>query len=143
MDVQPIVTRLRQQLVDLPLREIDGAAGLDAARRGNRSAPAVYVLPLGEKAQATPLLGRTEHQETRLFGIVTVLDVHDFDRKSVLNLDTLRQRIKQALVGWPMDASTGEPVRFANGDLAQFEGDGRLWWIDEFFVTAYFRSSAP
>lgn len=138
MDVQPVVERLRGHLADLPLREVEAAAALDAAMRHNRAGPAVYVMPMGERAQSGGLLGRVEQKEQRLFGVVLVLPVLDFARASATGLDLvlLRQRIKRALVGWLMDA-TGEPVRFEGGALTRFDGDGQLWWADEFLVTGY------
>lgn len=142
MDVQPIVTRLRERLADLPLREIDAAAGLDAAMRGNHAAPALYVIPLAERATHMPHTGCVEERETRMFGCVMVLETMDFRRGtgSGVSLDLLRKRTKQALIGWVMEEETGEPVLFQGGELLDFPGDGCLWWSDEFVMTGYFRS---
>lgn len=142
MDVQPIVHRLRERLADLQLREIDAAAGLDAAMRGNRASPALYVIPLAERATQIPQTGPVDHLEHRMFGLVMVLDTLDFSRDtgSVVNLETLRMRAKRALVGWAMDDETGEPVTYQGGELLDFPGDGHLWWSDEFVMTGYFRS---
>ena len=142
MDVQPIVTRLRDRLADLPLREIDAAAGLDAAMRGNRAAPALYVIPLAERATALDYIGAVDQIERRLFGVVIAVETLDFSRStgSGIDLEQLRRRIKLALVGWVLDETTGEPVLFQGGELLDFPGDGRLWWSDEFVMTGYFRS---
>lgn len=142
MDVQPIVDRLRERLADLALREIDAAAGLAAAMRDNRAAPALYVIPLAERATYMPHTGYVEEQETRLFGCVMALETLDFSRGtgSSVSLEQLRKRIKQALVGWVMEEETGEPVLFQGGELLDFPGDGRLWWADDFVMTGYFRS---
>lgn len=142
MDVQPIVNRLRERLADLPLREIAATAGLDAAMRGNRSAPAVYVMPLAERATALEHTGAVDQIERCLFGVVMALETLDFSKASStgVSLETLRQRVKQALIGWVMDDETNEPVTFQGGELVDFPGDGRLWWADEYVMTAYFRS---
>ena len=142
MDVQPIVERLRQRLADLPLREIDAAGGLDAAMRGNRAAPALYVMPLSERGTYLAHTGYVDQQETRVFGVVMALETLDFSRGSGtgISLDVLRQRVKKALIGWVMDDETGEPVLFQSGDLVDFPGNGSLWWADEYVMTGYFRS---
>lgn len=144
MDVQPIVTRLRERLVDLPLREIDQAAGLDGAMRGNRAAPVLYVIPLSERGVVLPHTGPVDQLERRLFGVVLALETLDFSRSTGvgLSLATLRERVKRALIGWVLDEGTGEPVTFVGGDMVDFPGDGRLWWVDEFVMTGYFRSAS-
>ncbi|MEO8120461.1 MAG: hypothetical protein ABI606_14235, partial [Rhodoferax sp.] len=59
----------------------------------------------------------------------------------VLDLAALRRQVKSALIGWVPDTETGEPVLFLGGQLVQFEGDGRLWWSDEFHLKSYYRSN--
>lgn len=142
MDVQPIVDRLRERLADLPLREIDAAAGLNAAMQDNRAAPALYVIPLSERGTYMPHTGSVEEQETRLFGVLMALETADFNRQSGagISFSVLRDRLKRALVGWVIDTETGQPVLFASGDLVDFPGNGLLWWADEFVMTGYFRS---
>lgn len=136
MDVQPIVARLTEKLAGLQLREIAAAGGLDDAMRGNKAAPALYVIPLGERAINTDHIGPVDWLERSLFGVVVVVDARD----TALNLAQLRRRIKLALVGWVVDDTTGEPVLFQGGELVDFPGDGQLWWSDEFLMTSYFRS---
>ncbi len=142
MDVTPIVLRLQERLAALPLREIGQAPGLDAAMRGNRAAPAVYVIPLSERGQELPHTGEVDQLETRVFGVLQVLEARYPDAAgSVLDLADLRQAIKAALVGWVPEAETGEPVLFLGGELVQLEGDGALWWSDEYLLNGYFRST--
>lgn len=139
MDLNPILQRLRQQLADLPLREIEEAAGLDAAMRGSRATPAVYLLPLSERGQALDHTGDTDQIEYRLFGVLVVVDVMNASNTpGVVDLTTLRRRVKQALIGFTPDDSMGDPVLFVGGELVQFEGNGRLWWSDEFGFSGYF-----
>lgn len=52
----------------------------------------------------------------------------------------LRLALRAALVGWVPDASNGEAVTFTAGRLLRLDGDGRLWWIDEFQLTTYYWS---
>ena len=142
MDVQPILDRLRQRLAALPLREIGQSAGLEAAMRGNLAAPAVYVVPLSERGLELQHTGATDQLETRVFGVLQALEnQHPGAAPGVISLAALRQAIKSALVGWVPDLDTGEPVVFVGGELVQLEGDGVLWWSDEFLLTGYYRSN--
>ena len=110
--------------------------------RGSRAAPAVYVIALAERGAYLPHTGYVDQQETRVFGVILALETLDFSRGTGtgISLHQLRLRIKQALVGWVMDAQTGEPVLFQSGDLVDFPGNGSLWWADEYVMTGYFRS---
>ncbi|GKS87150.1 hypothetical protein AVMA1855_23380 [Acidovorax sp. SUPP1855] len=142
MDVSPFVTRLREQLLGLPLRDIDAAAGLDAAMRGNRAAPAVYVLPLSERGEPLDHTGPTDQWEHRLVGVLMVVQtLNASGGPGVIDLAALRDRVKRALIGWVPEEATGEPVFFLGGKIAQFEGDGQMWWSDEFSFKGYFRSN--
>lgn len=139
MDLQPILQRLQEQLAGLDLREVSEAVALDAAIRANRAAPAVYLIPLSERGQGLDNTGEVDQIEHRLFGVLQVVDVGS--TLGVLDLKTLRQRVKQALIGFEPDDSMGDPVLFVGGELVQFEGNGRLWWSDEFGFSGYYRSN--
>jgi len=142
MDVSPIVARLRAQLVGLPLREIDAAGGLDAAMRGNRAAPAAYVVPLSERAEQLDHTGPTDQWEHRLVGVLLVVEtLAASGAPGVVDLAGLRDRVKSALIGWVPDDETSEPMLFMGGELVQLEGNGQLWWSDEFSFKGYFRSN--
>lgn len=136
MDLQAILQRLRTELADLALREIEPAAGLDAAMRANRAVPAAYLIPLSERGQATGQTGEVDQIEHRLFAVVQAVDVGN--AHGVVDLKTLRQRVKRALVGFVPDPSMGDPVLFVGGELVEFEGNGRLLWSDEFGYSGYF-----
>jgi hypothetical protein len=140
MDLSAIVTRLRAQLVGL--KSIGGAADLDAAIDGAVALPACFVLPLAESAAALEMVGVTSQRITQAFGVVHVVA----NRRDALgaaaltDLATLRTQLRTALVGWVADSATGEPVRTTGGRLLRMDGDGRLWWIDEFELNQYYRS---
>jgi hypothetical protein len=79
--------------------------------------------------------------EHRLFGVLQAVDLGS--TVGVVDLQTLRRRVKQALIGFVADESMGDPVLFVGGELVQFEGDGRLWWSDEFGFSGYYDRSNP
>lgn len=144
MDLQLILQRLRSELADLQLREIEDAPGLDAAMRASRAVPAVYVVPLSERGEALVHTGETDQIERRLFGVVQVVDAMNAgSTPGVVDLTALRRRVKRALIGFTPDVSLGEPVTFSGGELVQFEGNGRLWWSDEFEFSGYYDRSNP
>ena len=141
MWLQDVLTRLKAQVTGM--REIDGASSLDAAMRGAVAAPSAYAIPLTETGRELPHTGPVDQLITVLFGVLIVLDT----ARTAQGLDVLfelegkRLQVRQALVGWVPDDETGEPVTFAGGELVQFQGDGRLWWSDEFLLTTYYRSN--
>ena len=138
MDLSPVVARLQERLRDLSLREIAEVPALDEAMRSNKAAPAVYALPLSERGIALDHTGPVDQIELRLFAVLMVLDIGR--RAGLVDLATLRLRIKKALVGWVAEGDPGEPVTFQGGQLVDVPGNGTQWWSDEFLMTGYFRS---
>ena len=141
MNLSPIVEHLRTQLVGL--RTVGASADLDAAIEGAVAMPAAFVLPLAETGRDTRLLGITEQRITQSFGVLHVLsNRRDAPGSAALaDLTTHRAALRTALVGWVPDASTGEPVLFTGGRLMRLDGDGRLWWIDEFELITHYRKN--
>lgn len=141
MWLQDTLTRLKDQVTGM--REIDGASSLDAAMRGAVASPSLYLIPLTETGRELLHTGPVDQLITVLFGVLLVLDTARSAQGMdvLIELHTKRAQVRQALVGWVPDTDTGEPVTFAGGELVQFQGDGRLWWSDEFLLTTYYRSN--
>lgn len=140
MDLSLIVARLKAQLT--ALRSVGASADLDAAIDGAPPVPAAFVLPLGETGADTGLINGTGERDVQTFGVVHVIN-NRRDAKGEASLDDLknhRLNLRAALVGWVPDAATGEPVKFAAGRLLRLDGEGRLWWIDEFQLITYYWS---
>ena len=135
------IGRLKAQVTGM--REIDGASSLDAAMRGAVSCPSAYAIPLTETGRELAHTGPVDQLITVLFGVLIVLDTARTAQglDVLIELEAKRRQVRQALVGWVPDEDTGEPVTFAGGELVQFQGDGRLWWSDEFVLTTYYRSN--
>ncbi|MBB1601579.1 hypothetical protein [Variovorax sp. UMC13] len=140
MDLSPVIARLRTKLIGL--RAIGGSADLDAAMRGVVVAPSAYVMPLVEQGREIPTTGPTRQRLTSLFGVILVIEnVRDnTGAASLVDLNGLRTQLFDALVGWVPDDQVGEPVIFTSGELVQAEGDGKLWWSDEFQLISFYRS---
>lgn len=141
MDLSLIVARLKAELT--ALRSVGASADLDAAIDGVLAMPAAFVLPLSELGQDIPMTGSTSERTTLAFGVLHVIK-NARDAQGGAALDDLaahRQALRQALVGWVPNDATGEPVTFTSGRLLRLDGDGRLWWIDEFQLTTYYWSA--
>ena len=133
MDVQPIIDRLKALATGF--RDISGVASMEAAMRGHVDPPSAFVVPLAEQpGPARGMSGNTSQRVAQMFGVILVLEtLRDASGAEVLlDLKTARESVSDALFGWVPDAAAGEPVVFTGGELVQFEGDGRLWWSDEF-----------
>ena len=141
MDLSLVVTRLQATLVGM--KGIGASADLDMAIDGAPPTPSAFVMPLAESAVDADTLGSTNQRIAQLFGVVHVVS-NRRDAKGAAALDdlkTLRLNLRAALVGWVPDAATGEPVHFRAGKLLQLDGDGRLWWMDEFELLTYYWSA--
>lgn len=141
MDLDLVILRLKAQLTGL--RSIGGSADLDAAMRGTVVAPCAFVVPLAEKGQELESTGPTQQKLFSLFGVIQVVENRrdNTGAAALLDLKALRKQVFAALVGWVPDAGAGEPVIFVSGELVQAEGDGRLWWSDEFQLSSFYRSA--
>lgn len=120
-----------------------GAADLDAAMQGRLPLlPALFVMPLADRAELSKNTGVHSQYITRAFAVVQVLDNrNDATGKNALNvLDDFNAQVRDLMVGWVPDSAVGEPVQFTGGRVLRFE-DGRLWWSDEFQVSGYYRST--
>lgn len=140
MDLSSILARLKTQLTEL--KSVGVSADLDAAIEGVVAMPAAFVLPLAEGGTDMGMLSSTDEKVAQAFGVVHCLS-NRRDAQGAAALDDLRDHrlnLRTALVGWVPDDATGEPVTFTAGRLLRLDGDGRLWWIDEFQLITYYWS---
>lgn len=137
MDLSLVLARLKTQLTGL--KSIGASVDLDAAIEGVVALPAAFVLPLAESATTQDLTGTTGERVTQAFGVMHCLsNRRDSQGAAALaDLVAVRRNLRAALVGWVPDAATGEPVHYTAGRLLRLDGDGRLWWIDEFQLITY------
>lgn len=140
MDVDPTINRLRAQLTNL--RQVGGAADLDAALAGAVAVPAVFVVPLAESGSSNTLVGGLSQRVQQEVGVLQVVaNRRDATGQAALaDLSALRLAVRQAMVGWVPDPANGERYEYRAGRLIRMDGDGRLWWIDQFVVNTYYRA---
>ena len=141
MDLTFVIDRIRSQ--NLGFKQLGGSADLDAAMSGAVNPPSAFVIPLREKASPSETTMVTRQRITMSFGVVmAVMNRRDANgAASLVELNTYRAPLRVALAGWVPDAESGEPLQFDGGNLLRLDGDGRLWWIDEFFYMSTFRSN--
>lgn len=145
MDLSLILARLRAQLVGASgLKSVGQVADLEAAFAGVVATPSAFLLPMAEAGEDMGMLSSTSQRLTNTFGVVHCInnrrDIQG-GSNSLDDLTPLRAALKTSLVGWVPDATTGEAVTFANGRLLKMDGDGRLFWVDEFKLITYYWSA--
>lgn len=140
MDLTPVIAQVRLSVPTF--KTVGASADLDAAIEGVVALPAAFLLPLAERAVATDFTSCTAQRITQAFGVLLVVsNRRDAQGAAALaDLAVLRLRLRTALVGFVPDAATGEPVIYTAGRLMRLDGDGRLWWMDEFELTTFYWS---
>lgn len=141
MDLSPVITRLQSLLTGF--KSIGSVVDLDAAIGGVLAVPAAFVMPLAESATALDTLQRTSQRITSVFGVVLCVSNRrdSLGAAALADLHSLRNQVRIALVGWIPDAATAEPVHYISGQSMRMDGDGRLWWIDQFDLATYYWST--
>lgn len=141
MDLTQIIARLRAAASGL--RVIGGAADFDTAMGGALVTPSLFVIPLAEQAVELEQTGETCQAFLHQFAVLQcVANVRDARGEAALNgLVAVRMQVRKALVGFVIDPENGESVIATGGRLLRLDGDGRLWWADEFRIKSYYRST--
>lgn len=101
-----------------------------------RSVPAAYVIPLGETAEPLDLVGVSAQTHTATLGVVFIVR-HAGDAtgsKATLALQTLRNAVHNALVGW-VPSVNEDALQFASGTLIELMDGGAVAWRDDFTIS--------
>lgn len=132
LDLSLILDRLKTTLVGF--KTVGESADLDLAIDSPMAAPAAFVLPLAESATHVDMTGGTQQRITQLFGVVLCVSNRRDARgaAALTDLNALRLQVRAALVGWIPEPAQHEPVHYVAGRLMKMDGDGRLWWLDDF-----------
>lgn len=141
MDLSVVLARLKAQLTGF--KQIGTSVDMEIAMKGAPPTPCAFVLPLAESAANDDLTGMVHAQVAQAFGVVLcVSNVRDARAAAALtDLTPLRAQVRTALLGYVPDPANAEPVHYKAGRLMQLDGDGRLWWLDEFEVTTHYWST--
>lgn len=134
MRLAAIVTQLKSGVCpSLKWSELALKAAIPAAY------PAAYVFPLSEKAGADPLSGGAVRQRiTSVFAIELMVKnaaAAAAGGPAEESLETTREEVKAALVGWSPGPSFA-PIEYGGGALVDFEAGTAVW--REEFSTYYF-----
>ncbi len=130
LDVPSWIGRLREKAESF--RSIAGAAELAAAEDSTVVAPACFVYPLREAAEANPYGTGHSQRVTAYMGVVIAVKNLRDPRGAAAQQDLkrLRQEVFDALIAWAPDADSS-PVNCAGARLVRFN-NAVLWWQDDF-----------
>lgn len=136
MDLNPVIARLRLQMTGL--KAVGGSADLAAAVELAPATPALYVVPLAERADPGTLVNVARQCVHQTFGVILVVSNRRdaTGAASLTDLEGLRLQLRTALLGWVPVPAEGWPCEFSAGRLLRWD-DGRLWWSDEWSVDTW------
>ena len=128
---QHVIDRLKTKLKTI--KTVKGAAEFEAAKK-DRVKNTVYVMLVDESAGDNTLLNAVRQQVTT--GVAVVIALTNYrDRRGAAGIDaieTVRDEVRQALLGWAPDDDSGVMV-YRRGRLLDLQ-EATLWWSDEFEV---------
>ncbi|MDR2450996.1 MAG: hypothetical protein LBE85_04325 [Candidatus Accumulibacter sp.] len=121
------------------LRHIGGAADLAAAQMALKARPAVFVLPLAERAGPPLLAGEFRQKKILQIGVVIAdSDAGDSAGAAVRGgIAAARRVIERALIGpdgWQPEGCA-DALAWSGGRLARLSANGVLWWQDEYVAS--------
>ncbi|MDR0701321.1 MAG: hypothetical protein LBF61_02760 [Azoarcus sp.] len=124
-------------------RHIGGAADLAAAQTALKSRPAVFVLPLAERAGSPLLAGEFRQRKILQIGIVIAdADASDSAGAAVQSgIVAARAVIERALIGengWRPEGCD-DALAWSGGRLARLANNGVLWWQDDYVTSQLVR----
>lgn len=138
-DTDQVESRLRDLGI---LQTVEGAASYAAVRSLKEfRTPCAYVVLTNEKPDnKEPKAGQQRAMVT--FGVV--IAVHNYrDRTGGELKDTIRPilgAVRGALMGWKPDVPGGRPVKWAGGDVIDYDDNTLLW--GEVYTTQHFIGAA-
>lgn len=140
MDVQyALVERIREAVP--ALRAAGGAVELDALLSGQiyPTPPAAYVVLTAQRPAADEgFTGATVQRVTSHYLVVFVTQNFADATGSAIapELQRLRAQVRKALLGWPPDPQTGEPVQAGDCELIDVI-NGHTFWGDAYQINHY------
>ena len=94
--------------------------------------PAAFVLSIRDSAAPNRIAAGSHRQElTEVFGVLMVVSQPTPADQAVLELEGLKDEVRQALIGWlPADGWTA--CNYASGALVDARPGGIIWWLQQF-----------
>lgn len=136
---EAVENRLRDRLPDL--REVAGAASIDAVLAGRVATPAVYVFreaqPAGANSGANFISQRVGQKLGVLLAVRNVRDPRQGDSSD--EAEALSLLVRDAIFGWA-PAEHAEPLEYAGGRLVSMQ-NGFLFWLDSYTTATYWRAT--
>jgi hypothetical protein len=118
-------------------KQVGGAAQFQNAAESNpRATPAAFVIPLEENPGVSAMGDLVIQRVAVTLGVILVVR-NLSDSKGVAarqDMETLRQAVKAALLGWQPPGGY-DPLERGRSGLLAFK-DGHMWWQD-IYLTSY------
>lgn len=131
----PSIVVARLKAACAVLRDVGGAAGLDAVDESLAAVPAAYAIPLAERPTEPPTAAQFSQLVDAAVGIVFVVTgAAAAGEDDISELVTVRRAAFAALLGWQPEGCL-QGLAFAGGRLVKLS-DNLLYWQDD-FVTNY------
>lgn len=130
-----VIARLQAQAK--VLRQVGGAADLDAAASALKAKPASFVLPLADRPSAPPFAAEFRQRIVLAAGVLMAVSHKSDPRGDAARSEALvpvRQAVRDALARWQPEGCI-DPMEFIGGRIVRL-ADGLLWWQDD-FATSY------
>ncbi|HJW23761.1 MAG TPA: hypothetical protein VJ576_02595 [Rhodocyclaceae bacterium] len=124
------------QAVAAVVRQIGGAADLEAAELALKNKPATFLLPLAEEPVMPPLAGEFSQRIVIAARIVYAVGSARDLRGDIARGDLVgvRQAVWTSLIGWK-PAGCDDGMAYAGGQLLKLAPNKVLWWADDFVTT--------
>jgi len=119
------------------LRQVGGAADIDAAYASLKAKPAAFVLLLSEGASEPPLAAQfVQRIQAAVRVVMAVSNASDArGDAAAADLLTVRRAVRVALLGW-LPEGAADPFAVMGGRLVQLSPNNVVWWQDD-FLTSY------
>lgn len=119
-------------------RKVMGAADFASAREDLKTPPVAYVIPLGDTAAPSDLLGLSYEQHVvERFGVVLAVQNLRDVRGAAVNspLETLRRAVIDNMLGF-QPGTDYDPTQYGGGRLLMLDVAVIWWQLD--FITGYY-----
>lgn len=99
--------------------------------------PAAFVLPIRDAATPARIAAGAHRQElTEICGVLLCVSRPSGPARAVLDLEDLKELVRQALIGWQPSGSSGgdgtTACDYVSGALVDAKPGGIVWWLLQF-----------
>lgn len=134
-----VLTHLKGAL-NSDFKAFKGTLEFNAIKPTTIKSPALYVMPIADKAQSNKTISLVNQQITRSFAVFIVQHAPN-DRtgfKKFASIEALRKKVRDQLLGWSPSPEY-DPIEFSGGAVLPIDGQF-VFWRDLYSTTTQYRS---